>query len=51
MLPNGLLEPPGEPVIDLLVRAAQDQGTADRFVAGDPGGMPALLTGQRVAAG
>src|SRR5581483_11485616 len=40
-LSNALLEPPAPPVIDLLVRAAQDQTLADCFVSGfgDPEGM------------
>lgn len=51
MLSNGLLEPPSPGVIDLLVRAGQDQALADRFVSGfgDPEGMLAMFTAEPAA--
>jgi 2-polyprenyl-6-methoxyphenol hydroxylase-like FAD-dependent oxidoreductase len=47
-LSNALLEPPTAAVIATLVRAAQDEAAADRFVSGfgDPEGMLALLAGE-----
>jgi 2-polyprenyl-6-methoxyphenol hydroxylase-like FAD-dependent oxidoreductase len=51
ILSNALLEPPSEPVIEVLVRASQDPATADRFVAGfgDPQAMLALFAGAPAA--
>lgn len=51
MLSNALLEPPTQPVIDVLVRATQDATVADRFVSGfgDPEGMLSMLAPEPAA--
>jgi hypothetical protein len=51
MLSNALLEPPTEPVIDVLVQASRDQAVADHFVSGfgDPEGMLAMLSAEPAA--
>jgi glycine/D-amino acid oxidase-like deaminating enzyme len=46
ILSNALLEPPAEPVIDLLVQASQDQSLANQFGQGfgEPDRLLAMLT-------
>jgi 2-polyprenyl-6-methoxyphenol hydroxylase-like FAD-dependent oxidoreductase len=48
ILSNALLEPPTEPVVDLLLRASQDQTLADQFGRGfgEPDRLQAMLAGE-----
>jgi hypothetical protein len=51
ILSNALLEPPTEPILDLLVRASQDRATADQFAEGfgEPDRLLRMLAGEPAA--